>query len=322
MRKSLLLLLALASLGFIHAQDKQLSLRDATFMNPALRPQGLRNLAWMGNTDAYAFIEKEALVRGRINAESRDTLLRLKDINAALTKQGAGELKRFPALEWMQADRFSFHHEGKVWGYHTTEHTAKVLAAYPEEAAGLVLEPHTLALAYTVDNNLFIHSKGKDIPVTTDADQGIVNGQTVHRNEFGIEGGIFWSPDGRRLAFYRKDERAVAEYPLVEIGGRIAGVKTTRYPMAGEASEHVTLGVYDIETGRTVFMQTGEPAEQYLTSVTWAPDGNSVFIALLNRGQDHLRLHRYDALTGQLLKALFEEKDPRYVEPEHPLYFL
>jgi dipeptidyl-peptidase-4 len=322
MKRTILLLVSLLFITLGMAQEKKLSIKDASFLNPATRPQGLRNLAWMGNSDAYTFIEGQALVRGRLNAESRDTVLRLSDISGAMVAAGAEELKRFPSIEWKDASTFTFHSGSKVWGYNLSERKAKVIATYPENASDQVMEEGSFALAYTVDNNLFIHKEGKEIQVTNDQDKGIVNGQTVHRSEFGISGGIFWSPDGSKLAFYRKDERQVAEYPLVEIGGRIAEMKTTRYPMAGEKSENVTLGIFDLNAGTTVFMQTGEPADQYLTSVTWAPDGASVYIGLLNRGQDHLKLNRYDAVTGQLQKTLFEEKDPMYVEPEHPLYFL
>ena len=63
----------------------------------------------------------------------------------------------------------------------------------------------------------------------------------------------------------------VTDYPLVNIDPEIAEVENTKYPMAGQASEHVTLGVYNLETQQTVFMKTGEPKDQYLTSVTWDP---------------------------------------------------
>jgi dipeptidyl-peptidase-4 len=161
-----------------------------------------------------------------------------------------------------------------------------------------------------------------EIPVTNDTDPGIVNGKAVHRVEFGIYKGIFWSPKGNYLAFYRKDETMVTDYPLVDIDTRIAEEKDIKYPMAGMKSHEVTLGVYDINNERIHFINTGEPKDQYLTSVTWSPDEQFIFIALLNRDQNHLKLNKYDALTGQLVKTLFEEKDKEWVEPEHELYFL
>jgi dipeptidyl-peptidase-4 len=196
------------------------------------------------------------------------------------------------------------------------------LNSYPEEAENVQASEKDSLLAYTIDNNLFISISGKQIQVTDDTDPGIVNGQTVHRNEFGISGGIFWSPTGQDLAYYRKDETMVSEYPIVSIDERIAEVRPVRYPMAGMTSEQVRLMVYHLKDGSTTTVKTGETADQYLTSVTWGPEGKDIYIALLNRDQNHLVLNRYDAATGDLIKTLFEEKDPEYVEPLFPLHFV
>jgi dipeptidyl-peptidase-4 len=170
-------------------------------------------------------------------------------------------------------------------------------------------------------NNLYYAVGGKIKQITFDEGPGIVNGQTVHRNEFGISKGIFWAPTGDKLAFYRKDESMVTDYPLVNIDTRIAEIENTKYPMAGMTSEQVTLGVYNLADGSTVFMQTGEPKEQYLTSVSWGPDGNYIYIGLLNRDQNHLKLNKYNTSSGEFVATLFEEIHPKYVEPEDPMYF-
>ncbi|MEA3316418.1 MAG: DPP IV N-terminal domain-containing protein, partial [Bacteroidota bacterium] len=162
----------------------------------------------------------------------------------------------------------------------------------------------------------------KSVQITKDKNPEIVNGQEVHRREFGIEKGIFWSPKGNALAFYRKDESMVTDYPLVDISTRIATLKNIKYPMAGMKSHEVTLGVYNINTKETVFLNTGEPKEQYLTNIVWSPDEQSVFIAVLNREQNHMQLKEYDATTGEFVKILFEEKNDKYIEPEHSMVFL
>ncbi len=113
----------------------------------------------------------------------------------------------------------------------------------------------------------------------------------------------------------------VEDYPIVNIDTDIATVENIKYPMAGRASHHVTLGVYDLKTGETVFMQTGTPADQYLTTVTWGPASDVIYISLLNRDQNHLKLNKYNAGSGELMKTLFEEKHDKYVEPENPLFF-
>ena len=70
--------------------------------------------------------------------------------------------------------------------------------------------------------------------ISNDSDKNHVYGQTVSRNEFGIDGGIFWSPDGNKLAFYRKDESNVTEYPIVNTHTRIATEEAIKYHICDE----------------------------------------------------------------------------------------
>lgn len=194
---------------------------------------------------------------------------------------------------------------------------------YPEKSENHHLSPNRAFLAYTKYNNLYISDKnGTETAVSSEENKGIVSGQAVHRNEFGIDGGIFWSPDGEKLAFYRMDETMVGDYPLVNVSAREAELKAIKYPMAGMTSHHVTIGVYDTKSGKTVYLKTGEPKDHYLTNVAWSADGTQIYVAELNRGQNHMTLNQYNASTGDFHKTLFEESHPKYVEPQHPVLFV
>jgi len=92
--------------------------------------------------------------------------------------------------------------------------------------------------------------------------------------------------------------------------------------MAGETSHKVTVGVFDIETSRTVYLEAGDPTDRYFTNIAWSPDSKFIYMIELNRDQNHAELVRYDALTGQKDKVLFEETNDKYVEPMHPIQFL
>lgn len=179
------------------------------------------------------------------------------------------------------------------------------------------------ALAFTRNSQLFVrNAEGQETQLTTDGSRLIVYGEAVHRNEFGIDGGLFWSPDGQRLAFYRMDQSMVTDYPQVNIDPRIAVEEPDKYPMAGMTSHVVTVGIHDLQAKTTVYLQAGNPTDRYFTNIAWSPDSKTIYMQELNRDQNDCRLVSYDAATGRRLAELYRETSDKYVEPMHPILFL
>ena len=186
--------------------------------------------------------------------------------------------------------------------------------------------------AYVKDDQLYLQTAdGQSKQLTTDGSRNIVYGQSVHRDEFGITGGLFWSNQGTKLAFYRMDQSMVTDFPLVDIpdpswvpasGSRIAQPAPEKYPMAGETSHKVTVGVYDVKAGKTVWLKAGDPTDRYFTNVAWSPDDKTLYIFELNRDQNDCQLVAYDAETGDRKGVIYHETDTKYVEPQHPIVFL
>ena len=178
--------------------------------------------------------------------------------------------------------------------------------------------------AYTDGQSLRLRlADGTSVPVAESENPQITYGQHVSRNEFGIDGGIFIAPDSSKVAFYRKDESKVSTFPLLDITTRTGSLKEIKYPMAGMDSENVQLGVYDVATGKTVYMKVDEYGyDQYLTNISWRPDASQVLIQVLDRSQKHMKLNVYDAVTGDFVKTILTEDNERYVEPEDPVRFL
>jgi dipeptidyl-peptidase-4 len=183
--------------------------------------------------------------------------------------------------------------------------------------------PASKATAYVEGHQLFVvDANEQKHQLSTDGSREIVYGQSVHRNEFGIEKGTFWSPDGQRLAFYRMDQSMVTDYPQVDIFPRNASYEPDKYPMAGMTSHKVTVGVYDLQNDKIVYLQTGDPTDRYFTNISWGPDCKTIYMFELNRDQNDCRLVSYDATTGQKLAELYRETSDKYVEPQHPIQFL
>ena len=179
------------------------------------------------------------------------------------------------------------------------------------------------AVAFLKDNNLWVATAdGTEHKLSSDGSREIVYGQSVHRDEFGIRKGTFWSPDGQQLAFYRMDQSMVADYPQVNTFEREATHTPDKYPMAGMTSHKVTIGIFSLQTKQTVWLDLGDPTDRYFTNIAWAPDGGTLYLYEVNRDQNHTTLDAYDTATGKKLKTLREERSDKYVEPLHPITFL
>ena len=286
-------------------------------------PQSIRQLQWCG--DMYVYAKGDSLLAALPTDKKENVAFTLESLNEALTSAGLPSTasmpgffvpdKKFPVLAFQYKDN----------RVHYNIKTGEIIAKYSLDKEGSRWEYDNANgnIAFTKENNVFILTQnGTTETVTKETDKGIVCGTSVHQNEFGINKGLFWSPKGSALAFYRMDETMVADYPAVNISERIAIVKPFKYPMAGMKSHEVTVGVYRLTDKRIVWLKTGLPKEKYLTNIAWNPAGNSIYIAELNRGQDTCRLVRYNTETGERETELFVETSKRYVEPQNPVMFL
>ena len=302
-------------------QQKELTLKESILSSRSeLTPKKISGLQWIPETDTYCFTEGNNLISSSPFSNEKSEIVSVETLNKAegLKK----ELSRFPSITWLNKNEFYFRKGNNYIKYNLQNKNFQTFS-FDEKARNNDFNKTTLDLAYTVDNNLFIRRVNGNIDqLSKETNKEIVYGQAVHRFEFGITKGTFWSPKGNKLAFYRKDETMVTNYPLANMNVRPAELKNIKYPMAGMKSHHVTLGVYNLKSKKTIYIKTSEPKDQYLTSVTWSPDEKSIFIGILNRDQNHLKMNQYNAETGTFIKTLFEEKDTQYVEPEHGLIFV
>jgi len=177
--------------------------------------------------------------------------------------------------------------------------------------------------AFSKDDNLWLRlADGSERQLTTDGSREIVYGRSVHRNEFGITKGTYFSPDGEKLAFYRMDQSMVTDYPQVNTFGRIAVCEPDKYPMAGMESHEVAVGIHDIKENKTIYLKVGNPKNRYFTNISWSPDGKRIYLYELNRDQNKAQLDEYSAVTGEKIRTIDVEEDEKYVEPQHPVVFV
>lgn len=311
-----------------------------------LVPKNIPGLQWWGDVCVRTDVENIVTINVRNGKET--VLVTLKEVNEALqngekpykllapikplhTLQGA-------SLPWENRNLLMFSDyvgdeeksESYVFFYDFIQKKLTNMFRIQEaNATNLDFCKENGYLAYTAGDHLYIANHGDFSTAVSphptgvkEIDNDIVYGQAVHRNEFGIYKGTFWSPKGNCLAFYRMDQSMVTAYPQVNTTTRIATLEPDKYPMAGMTSHKVTVGVYHIQSGKTVYLQAGDPTDRYFTNISWSPDEKSIYVIELNRDQNHSQLVRYNAETGAKEAMLFEETHPKYVEPQHPIVFL
>lgn len=319
---SCMLLLMLSS-NCLFAQ-KNLSMEEAIMKGRnQLAPENLKMMQWIPKTHDFSYVANNKIVRTNADNFKQDTLNVLPIINEKMQSMNLAEYAGIPFYTWMSSNQFNFVNENMIFAYNTSDNTLKSLVGFSKTANDVDIHPTTSSVAFTENEGLYItYTNGKSDTVAQSEEKGIVYGKAAHRNEFGITSGTFWSESANKLAFYRMDERQVTEYPIYELDKMPAQMRTIRYPFAGQTSHFVTLGVFDTQSKKTIYLNTGQPSDQYLTNITWSPDDKFIFVAIVNRGQNFMKMDCYDANNGNFVKTLFEEKHEKYLEPEHNLFFI
>lgn len=316
---SLLFLVAGSSL---FAQSQKFTIAEAVNgLRSNLASKNISQFSWSDDNKAFYQATKNAYLITDVANLKQDTLVSLYQINKNLSPNL--QLKSFPRINFINNNKGYFTQNSKYFWVEKTGKDWKVKEwiALDKGAENVELLSNNQGFVYTIKNNLYLNLNGKVTAITNDENEDIVNGQAVHQREFGIDKGIFVSPDNSKIAFYRMDQSMVTSYPIIDWSVTPAVNNNIKYPMAGALSHHVTLGIFDIKSGKTTFLKVDGDPEQYLTAITWNPDSKSVFVGVLNRDQNHLKMNQYNVASGDLTKTIFEEKSEIYVEPQHPLLF-
>lgn len=326
MRQLFSSLFVIAALS-ISAQ-KMLTVSDAVLkQRSTLAPARLLQINWIPASNNFFYVDSRDKVSNLFIGDAKTgdakTVQTIIELNQILKSNLVDTLKDFPQLKFTSLNTYTFGIKDKIYTYSlTSKKLSSITTTKLPDNAENDDKASNGNIAYTIDNNLYVNIGGTNEAISKDGTFDLTYGKSVHREEFGIFKGTFWSPNGNSLAFYRMDQTNVSAYPIMEIGDRPATARMMKYPMAGDSSHYVTVGVYNTKTKSIVYLKTGTPKEQYLTNVAWSPDEKSIYIAVLNRDQNHLKFNRYNATTGEFEKTLFEEKDEKYVQPTHTMEFV
>lgn len=295
---------------------------DGIVTDRSLYPDGLSQLNWLPNSNQYAYVtEQDSLLVVDVRKETSRIVLDKATLNKYLPED-VSPAKRLPYMRWHNDNTVSFTYRGHVYSYKIGADSITLQINIPAGAQRFTYTDN-FQYACILQDNLHV-GQGLQTPraLTADGSREIVYGDAAYRSEFGITEGLFWSPAFNRLAFYRIDQHPVTDYPLTNYSATPATTTLINYPMNGDSSEHTTVGIYNWDTDKVVYLEPTGPYDQYYTNLTWSPDGNYIYAAVVNRGQDTMQLQQFDGRSGVFIKTLFTEINEKYVEPEHgPIFF-
>ena len=305
--------LTLSIASYSQNPKEELTLKDAVMgYYKGLYPENMYGTDWTSTNKLYRKKGNEILIyepnKKGLKKWTGKTLKYSNDLGAVRKLT----IDNQQSYHYNQRGKYYYFNNGKIVEFN-----------YPNRAENVTLSPAKNQLAYTIKNNLFLaNANDSSIVLTDHEDPNIIAGQSIHRNEFGIKNGIFWSNDGNKIAFYEKDESDVHDYPLLNINDTPGQLKSVKYPMAGQKSEYGKVGVYNTESKSLIYLKTVHKKDDYVTNLTWGPKDKFIYIAELNRDQNHMKWAKYDATTGKRINTIFEETNDKWVEPEYPLYFI
>ena len=288
-------------------------------------PQDLPMMKWVPEEDAYSYLKDgyQTLAIEQVDGLEVYPAISTTDINETLaehqTKIGGAYV-----LNWLDSKTLYFQSGGKLFTYGLNG-TLTLHQELAKGASNITIAPTSLNAAYTIDNNVVVSWEKDNVTehATNLEDLNIVSGQAIARSEFGITNGLFWSPDGAAIAFYQKDESLVSDYPLLELASTPGSLREIKYPMAGQPSEYARVGVFRRGMTSPLYLDTDDlKRDQYLTNLSWSPDGAIITLAIINRAQNHFDLVAFNAQTGAKIGVLFSEDDEQWAEPEFPAYWV
>ncbi len=336
--KRLLLLFIMLGWVFqpVQAQQKK-SISFNQIFDRTFSPEGIQNVNWMKDGQYYT-----ALVRSNSDIELRKYDILTGDYEVLVATSGLkAEEREDPII--IQDYQFSADEKKlliktdveRIWRRSTKENyfihdletgeTTK-LTQSKEKQQYAQLSPAGDKAAFVQHNDLYLVDleTGEEKAITTDGEENkIINGATdwVYEEEFGIAKAWYWSPDGEKIAYYRFDESRVKEFFMTEWGSLYPEQTRFKYPKAGEKNSIVKIGVYDLESGNTEWMDIGEETDQYIPRINWTKSSGTLAIRRMNRLQNKQDLMLANVETGQT-ETIKTETSKAWVDVNDDLTFL
>lgn len=206
--------------------------------------------------------------------------------------------------------------------YFSDEHNFEVkLTANKNKIENPTLSPDKKRVAFTRNNNLFVIeiASKKEIQLTNDGNDSIMNGYAswVYTEEILGRASTYrtfwWSPDSRRIAFFRTDDSPVPVYTITDGNGQHGLVEKERYPKVGDSNPEIKIGIIDLNTNHITWAAFNEKDDQYFGMPYWTPDGSALWVQWMNRLQNNLKIYSVEPNSGAK-KEIYDETQITWIQ--------
>ncbi|MBL7885020.1 MAG: DPP IV N-terminal domain-containing protein, partial [Bacteroidia bacterium] len=323
MKRLFIIGFAILMVNNLSAQKKDITLEDI-YKNGTFRSKGVYGLVSMNDGFHYSTLERDTIFKYEYGKASKPEMIVCKSNLVVNGKQlridsyqfSADESKMLIASETEQVYRHS-----TLENYYVYDRKTKTISTIStaEKQMYARFSPDGTKVGFVKSNNIYIKDlvSGKETQVTTDGKQNnIINGATdwVHEEEFAFSVAYFWSPDSKKIAYYKFDESKVKEFSFDEFNNQLyPNQYRFKYPKAGEDNSIVTIHTFDLATAADKKMDIGKETNQYIPRIKWTMDSNILSIVRMNRYQNKLELLLNDATTGTS-KVIYTETSATYID--------
>lgn len=321
MKRSMILFFVASSV-IATAQKKDITLEDI-WKNGTFRSNGVFGLSSMKDGIHYTTLEKGKVMQYEY-AKKTDPVVILdqeklsmdgKPVTIEAYSFNADESKMLISSE----SEHIYRHSTREYYFVYDRGTKMLTSVSSKKVMYAGFSPDAQKVAYVSDNNIFIKDlvSGKETQVTTDGKyNSIINGATdwVHEEEFAFSVAYFWSPDSKRIAYYKFDESNVKEFSFDEFNAQLYPTQYRfKYPKAGEDNSVVSIHLYELAGGKDVLVDIGKETDQYIPRVKWTSDSNTLSVLRMNRHQNVAELLFANASDGKT-RVVYSEKSDTYID--------
>ncbi len=322
--------------SFVSAQKKQFTVEEI-LTNPTFFGKSIRGVKWFDEGNKFSFIKFDttsssmAIFEHDVLSGKEKVLVSGKDLRADTNSAPV----RFRYYQWSPDSKkilfasYLMPRYSKPGGdfYIYNLENKKVIRIEEGSNKQWVpqFSPDGNKIAFVRNDNIFVYdlNTGNEKQLTEDGNGLILNGHFdwVYQEELGVVQGWKWSPDSRKIAFWHLDQSNEPEIKIAKWDSLYFNFLTLRYPKAGGNNAIVKIGVVDINSGKTVWMDLGTEADIYIPRIQFTTNPEILSVQKLNRLQNHLELLFYNVKSGKG-KLILEEKSNAWVDVKDDLKFL